>query len=269
VDRILKFLEDHREDMLEDLRLFVEAETPSTDKPLLDAFAKFLAGQAASVADGQTEIVPSEGSGDHVRARWGDEEAGPPILLLGHYDTVWSADTLEKMPFAVRDGRAAGPGVFDMKCGLVRACDVGVVNGGTRYNVVAAEAVADVDVRIVKTAEAERLAEIVSGLEAHHPGATVSVEGGQIWPPMERTQKPAELFGHARRLAAELGFELDEGFTGGASDGCLCAALGVPTLDGLGAVGGAHAAHERVIIATIPQRAALVARLLETLGNEP
>lgn len=380
MDKVLKFLEDHKEDMLEDLRLFVETETPSTDKPLLDAFAKFLAQHAASVADGRAEILPSEGSGNHVRVRWGDDEAGPPILLLGHYDTVWSAGTLETMPFEVRDGKAAGPGVFDMKCGLVQGLwavrtlremagverpvrllcnsdeevgspnsralieeearraavvlvlepsldgalktarkgvgryrvrvtgrpahagldpasgvsaveemarlvlelhghtdlegtgttvNVGVIDGGTRYNVVAAEAVADVDVRAVKVAEAERMTGVISGLEARHPEAKVSVEGGMIWPPMERTQKMAELFGHARGLAAEIGFELDEGFTGGASDGCLCAALGVPTLDGLGAVGGgAHAADEHMIVATMPQRAALVTRLLQTLGNE-
>lgn len=380
MNQMLEFLEDHGVDMLEDLRLFVEAETPSTDKPLLDTFAKFLAHHAASVADGRAEIVASKGSGDHVLVRWGDEEAGPPILLLGHYDTVWPAGTLEKMPFEVRDGKAAGPGVFDMKCGLVQGLwavkalrevagverpirllcnsdeevgspnsralieeearraavvlvlepsldgalktarkgvgryrvrvtgrpahagldpasgvsaveemarlvlelhgytdlegsgttvNVGVIDGGTRYNVVAAEAIADVDVRAVKVAEAERMAKVVSGLEAHHPEATVSVEGGMIWPPMERTHKTAELFAHARGLAAEIGFELDEGFTGGASDGCLCAALGVPTLDGLGAVGGgAHAADEHVIVATMPQRAALVSRLLQTLGNE-
>jgi glutamate carboxypeptidase len=87
-----------------------------------------------------------------------------------------------------------------------------------------------------------------------------------IWPPMERTEKIAELFDHARRLAADIGFELKEGLAGGASDGCLCADLGVPVLDGLGAVGGgAHATNEHVEVASIPLRAALVARLMETL----
>jgi glutamate carboxypeptidase len=83
---------------------------------------------------------------------------------------------------------------------------------------------------------------------------------------MERTAKIAELFYHARSLAGEIGFDLEEGLAGGASDGCLCAALGVPVLDGLGAVGGgAHAVDEHVEVASMVPRAALVARLLETL----
>src|SRR3712207_4170689 len=106
----------------------------------------------------------------------------------------------------------------------------------------------------------------ISDLQTHHPEAKVDVEGGMIWPPMERTEKIAELFDDARRLAADIGFELKEGLAGGASDGCLCADLGVPVLDGLGAVGGgAHATDEHVEVASIPLRAALVARLMETL----
>jgi len=144
--------------------------------------------------------------------------------------------------------------------------NVGVIKGGTRYNVVAAEASAEVDVRAVTAAEAERIEEIIFTLDSHHPEATVSVEGGQIWPPMERTEKTEELFEHARLLAGELGFDLREGLAGGASDGCLCAAVGAPTLDGLGAVGGgAHAADEHVEVESIPSRTALVARLIETL----
>jgi glutamate carboxypeptidase len=296
--------------------------------------------------------------------------------LLGHFDTVWTQGTLEKMPFEVVDGVATGPGVFDMKCGLVQGfwavralrevegierpvvflcnsdeevgspnsralieeearraravlvlepsldgalktarkgvgrfrihvegrpshaglnpeagisaieemarlilelhgytnletgttVNVGVIKGGTRYNVVAADASAEVDVRAVTTAEAERIEEIIRTLDSHHPEATVSVEGGQIWPPMERTEKTEELFEHARLLAGELGFDLKEGLAGGASDGCLCAAVGAPTLDGLGAVGGgAHAADEHVEVESIPSRTALVARLIETL----
>jgi glutamate carboxypeptidase len=141
-----------------------------------------------------------------------------------------------------------------------------VVKGGTRYNVVAAEASAEVDVRAVTLAETERMDEVISALKPHHLEARVSVEGGQIWAPMERTEKTQELFERARRLAEELGFNLKEGLAGGASDGCHCAAVGAPTLDGLGAVGaGAHAADERVEVESIPSRAALVARLMETL----
>jgi glutamate carboxypeptidase len=144
--------------------------------------------------------------------------------------------------------------------------NVGVMKGGTRYNVVAAEASAEVDVRAVTAAEAERMDGIISALKPSHSEAKISVEGGQIWPPMERTEKTEELFEHARQLAGELGFDLREGLAGGASDGCLCASVGAPTLDGLGAVGGgAHAADEHVEVESIPLRAALVARLMETL----
>jgi glutamate carboxypeptidase len=141
-----------------------------------------------------------------------------------------------------------------------------VVGGGTRYHVVAAEAFAEVDVRAVTVAEAERMDAVLSSLKTRHEGAEVRIEGGMIWPPMERTEKTAELFAHARQLAAEIGFELREGLAGGASDGCLCASVGAPTLDGLGAVGGgAHARDEHVEVSSIPERAALVARLMETL----
>lgn len=375
VDPILRFLEEHRVEMLEDLRLFVEQETPSTDKKLLDGFARFLA-EYAELAGGESEIVTAEGSGDHIRVRWNGEVSGPPIFLLGHYDTVWAKGTIEKMPFGVRDGVATGPGIFDMKCGLVQGfwavralrevskvrrplvfvcnsdeevgsptsralieeearraqtvlvlepslagalktarkgvgryvlevagipshaglnpeggvsaieemarlildlhghtdhetgttVNVGVVGGGTRYNVVAAEASAEVDVRAITMAEAERMDTVLSSLKARHEEARVRVEGGVIWPPMERTEKTAELYARARELAAELGFDLREGLAGGASDGCLCASVGAPTLDGLGAVGGgAHAKDEHIEVSSMPERAALVARLMETL----
>jgi glutamate carboxypeptidase len=144
--------------------------------------------------------------------------------------------------------------------------NVGVVSGGTRYNVIAAETVAEVDVRAVTRAEADRMVEVISHLKPRHPEAAIEIEGGIIWPPMERTEKISELFDHAHRLAADIGFELREGLAGGASDGCLCADLGVPVLDGLGAVGGgAHATNEHVEVASIPLRAALVTRLMETL----
>lgn len=376
MDPLVKFFREHQDQMLEDLGAFVEWETPSTDKDLLDSFSRFLADYAGSAAGGRAEIVPAAGSGDHVLTRWGEEDGSPPLMLLGHYDTVWPAGTLKAMPFAVEGGVATGPGVFDMKCGLIQGfwavralhevlgverpltflcnsdeeigsptsrtlierealraatvlvlepslggalktarkgvgrykirvagrpshagldpeegisaieemarlilelhdytnretgttVNVGVVSGGTRYNVLAAEAIADVDVRAVTRAEADRMVEVVSRLNPRHPEATIEIEGGIIWPPMERTEKISELFNHAHRLAADIGFEMREGLAGGASDGCLCADLGVPVLDGLGAVGGgAHATDEHVEVASIALRAALVTRLMETL----
>jgi glutamate carboxypeptidase len=375
LDRILSFLGEHREEMIADLRRFVELETPSTDKSLLDGFAEFLAGYAETTTGGLAEVLENEAGGNHVRVRCGGDE--PPIMLLGHFDTVWPPGTIETMPFSVRDGIASGPGVFDMKCGLVQGfwavrslrealgiekpvvflcnsdeeigspssrsliesearmasrvmvlepssdgalktarkgvlrfriwvtgrpahagldpaagisaidelarltlklhgysdpegtettVNVGVFKGGTRYNVVAAEASAEVDVRVKTQAEAERMIGVVSGLKPHRPEARVRVEGGMVWPPMERSNKTAELFQQAQLLAREIGIELEEISVGGASDGCFCAALGVPVLDGLGAVGGgAHAVDEHVEVASMVPRAALVARLLETL----
>src|SRR5919199_568660 len=362
--------------MLEDLRNFVERETPSTDKYLLDGFAEFLADYAASVANGRAEILPTQGSGNNVRVSWGNEDGGPPIFLLGHYDTVWPAGTLERMPFGVTDGVATGPGVFDMKSGLVQGfwavralrevvgvdrpvvflcnsdeeigsptsraiieqeaaraaavfvlepsyngavktarkgvgifhaelvgkpshagldpfagvsaieelahlmldlhalsdpdtgttVNIGVVSGGTRSNVVAATARAEIDLRVVTRAEAERMTQSILGWKPHHPELGVRLPGGMNRPPMERTDKTAHLFHRAQELAYDLGLDLEEALVGGGSDGNFCAALGVPVLDGLGAVGGgAHARQEHVLVDAMPRRAALVTRLLETV----
>src|ERR687890_484769 len=120
LNHTLEYLEEHRNDMLQDLQRFVEMETPSTNKRLLDDFAQFLTGYAGSAVGGRAEVLPTEGSGNNVRVRWGGEYGEPLLLLLGHFDTVWAQGTLEKMPFGVVDGVATGPGVFDMKCGLVQ-----------------------------------------------------------------------------------------------------------------------------------------------------
>ena len=141
--------------------------------------------------------------------------------------------------------------------------NVGVVHGGTRPNVVAAEAEAHVDVRVQTLAEAERIDAAIRGLGATLAGAVLTIDGGLNRPPMERSPAMATLFEQARRIAAGMGVELREGSTGGGSDGNFTAALGVPTLDGLGPEGeGAHAAHEHVDTESFPRRAALVAGLL-------
>jgi len=141
--------------------------------------------------------------------------------------------------------------------------NVGVVLGGTRPNVVAAAAEAQVDVRVTTLAEAERIDRAIRGLKASLPGAQLDISGGLNRPPMERSPAMAELFARARDIAQSMGVTLDEGSTGGGSDGNFTAAMGVPTLDGLGAEGeGAHAAHEHVVTGSLPRRAALVAALL-------
>ena len=144
--------------------------------------------------------------------------------------------------------------------------NVGVIQGGTRYNVVAAEAVADFDMRVSTEAEAKRMTAFIESLKPKDPDTRVAVTGGLRWPVMERTTTTVALFGRARAIARELGFDLEESQSGGASDGNFCADVGASVLDGLGAVGGgAHADHEHVVVSRLPERAALVARLLEEL----
>ena len=116
--------------------------------------------------------------------------------------------------------------------------------------------------------DAERIGRAITALRAEDPRTRVVVTGGINRPPMERTAGVVRLFELARAVADEQGWRLEEGMTGGGSDGNFTAALGVPTLDGLGAVGdGAHALHEHVVIKDLAPRAALVAGLLERLGD--
>ena len=144
---------------------------------------------------------------------------------------------------------------------------VGVVQGGTRSNVVPAEAAAEVDVRVTSMGEAERIATSIKNLTPKMPEARLEIRGSMNRPPMERTADTARLFDIARTLAAEIGIDLKEGGTGGASDGNFTSALGIPTLDGLGAVGeGAHAVNEWVKIDSMPARAALVAGLIRAIS---
>jgi glutamate carboxypeptidase len=299
----------------------------------------------------------------------------PAQLLLGHCDTVWARGTLESMPVGIVDGRLTGPGVYDMKAGLVQGIfalralrdlgltpevtpaffidsdeeigshesiprleraarrmrrvfvlepslgpegklktrrkgslrftihirgraahsgldpekgasailelarviqklyeladpekgitvNVGVVAGGLRANVVAPEARAELDVRVLAWEDALRLEKTIQDLQAVTPGTTLEVLGGIDRPPLEATPGNRLLWEAAQRQAADLGILLAEGTAGGASDGSLTSRF-VPTLDGLGAVGdGAHALHEHVLVDRMPERAALLALLM-------
>jgi len=142
----------------------------------------------------------------------------------------------------------------------------GVIRGGTRTNVVAGEATAAVDARVGKAMDIAYLDKKFRSLRPFDQRCQVEVRGGIGRPPMVPSKKGVALFTLARRLARELGWDLEEASVGGGSDGNFTAALGIPTLDGLGAVGeGAHARHESVVIAEMPRRAALLARLIETI----
>jgi len=370
---------DERSDaMVAALADLVGQESPSTDKQALDALAGLLAERWRD-AGAEVQILADPTAGNHVRASVPGRavsEAGPQaVLLLGHYDTVWPVGTLARRPFRVDGERALGPGVCDMKSGLViaefalraiaaldlplrrpvvmlmnsdeevgshtsraqiesaareAACvlvlepsipggalktarkgvgsfrlevrgraahagvapqegvsaieelarqilklhamtnldvgttvNVGVIEGGTRSNVVAARATAQIDVRAWTRAEATRIGAAIHALKPFNPSAAISVRGGFGRFPMERTQGTVKLFETAQRVGQSLGIPLSEGSSGGGSDGNFTAAIGVPTLDGLGAVGdGSHAEHEYIELASLPARAALLAGLL-------
>jgi glutamate carboxypeptidase len=374
-EQLLRDLEAQQQRFLAELEEFVALESPSNEKRALDSFADTLAAEVESIDGARVDLIQDETNGAHLRAQWGGDPDRAPVLLLGHYDTVWPLGTIARMPFRTDGDRAYGPGILDMKAGLLqglwairtyrqrggdrpvvllvnsdeevgsessrglieteaRRCafalvlepalddgrlktsrrglaryriavtgrashsglapdagvnaidelcellqrvaqladptletdlNVGLVEGGTRFNVVPARAECEVGVRVKTSAEGDRIARSLAELRARREGASVEVRGRPLWPPMELTPETADLSRHAVALAAELGFELGAGHAGGASDGCHCAAVGAPVLDGLGAVGaGAHAADEHILLAEIPRRIALLVRLLET-----
>lgn len=152
----------------------------------------------------------------------------------------------------------------DLKRGIT--VNPGVISGGTRTNVIAAETRIDVDVRVKRTKDAANLDKKFRSLKPIDKRCKIRVTGGLNRPPMERTWKIANLFADATKIAAEMDIKLEESSTGGGSDGNFTAALGVPTLDGLGAVGeGAHAANESILINRIADRVALLAGLISNL----
>jgi glutamate carboxypeptidase len=151
-------------------------------------------------------------------------------------------------------------GFTDLARGIT--ANPGVMSGGTRTNVIAAEARVEVDIRVARLADADVLEEKFRALRPFDSRCRIRVEGGLNRPPMERTAAIAELFAKARAIGAAMGVEVEESATGGGSDGNFTAALGVPTLDGLGAVGeGAHAVNESILVDRIADRVALLAGL--------
>lgn len=155
-------------------------------------------------------------------------------------------------------------GFVDLKRGIT--VNPGVIAGGTRSNVVAAEARADVDIRVPRLRDAEMLDRKFHALRPVDKRCEIEIEGGMNRPPMERSVGIVQLFRTAQQLARDLGITLEESMTGGGSDGNFTAALGIATLDGLGGVGeGAHALNESILIGRIADRTALMAKLLAAL----
>ncbi len=359
--------------MLHHLRALVELESPTEDPAGVNQTMRY-AVDIAEELGGTVIVHPQAAFGDIHELRFGHlDVATKPILLLGHLDTVWPHGTLAAMPWREADGRLFGPGVLDMKAGVVmaltalaalrdlgltppatlllnseeeigspvsrpiterlalrssavfvlepaqglayktarkgvgeytlhvtgvashagvdfdrghsailelahlvqtvsaftdpalgRTVNCGIIAGGTRSNVVAAHATAEVDIRIAQAADAVEVDRLFHALRPIDPACTLTVRGGINRPPMERSPGTVCLFEQAQRLAAEIGFPLTEASTGGGSDGNFTAALGVPTLDGMGAVGdGAHAAHESILIEHLVPRTTLLAAMIE------
>ncbi len=152
-------------------------------------------------------------------------------------------------------------GFTDLDCGIT--VNPGVISGGTRSNVVAGEARAEVDIRVARLKDAPALDRKFRALRPIDRRCRMEISGGLNRPPLERSADVVRLFQTAQRLGRELGRKLEESQTGGGSDGNFTAALGIPTLDGLGGVGeGAHATHENILIDRIADRTALLAKLV-------
>lgn len=375
---ILRRLKPRLPQMLATLRQFVEAESPSLEKAAADRCCGLIAA-AWRKQDVRVERLAQKHRGDHLHITYcpGNTRPAGQLLVLGHYDTVYSSGTLRNMPFRISRGKAYGPGIFDMKAGIVQALfalqalqetnaelrkrlvflwtsdeeigsessrkllqaearrsdavfvlepsfgprgllktarkgvgtaeltvhgrashaglapqeginaihelaqqlariekwnnlrrgvtiNAGVIEGGSRTNVIPEHARAALDLRALRLSDMRSLEGRLHSLSAIHSGARLEITGGFDRPPLERKMSAA-LFARAKSLAAQMKLPLGECTVGGGSDGNLTAALGVPTLDGLGAVGdGAHSSQEHILINTMPTRAALLASLLAT-----
>jgi glutamate carboxypeptidase len=364
----------HREQILADLRDLAALDAPSGDVELLDASAAVLERRALGLC-GRLERRATT-AGTHLEIRFGPDE-GRPVLMMGHYDTVWPRGSAAARPLAVDDGVVRGPGVFDMRGGVVAALNavaglsdvgaltrpvmllltadeeagsatseelivrlgeeasvvlvpeppladgglkttrkgvltyrisiqgrashagldpergisaihellvvgqsarsladpargttvnVGVVSGGSRSNVVAAEASAEIDVRVATMDEYAAVESWFAVVASSTPGASVTVDRLHVRPPMERTPAVAAAAERTRDAARLLGLELSEGGAGGGSDGNFLACRGVAVVDGLGPVGGgAHALDEHIVLDSLADRVALLGLLTAVL----
>lgn len=375
------WLDRHIDAMATDVEELVSRESPSTDAVLKSEFVEWLLPWLRERVTGLSEpwIAPTDANGHTTVVRVGEPGAtSETVTALLHFDTVWERGTIDSRPFRLASGRMTGPGVFDMKAGIVQlvwairaaqqcglplppltllfsgdeeigsagsrpiiesVCvgtgavlvfepsyhgdlktsrkgtgsfdatftgipahpgldpgkgasaiqaaaecvnffysledrsmgtqvSVGVLHGGTRRNVVAEYARMEVDIRVARQSEADRLDSALRHWNPSDPRVSVRFTGGWSRPVMERTVGTVALFERAKAIGAELGIELHEVSVGGASDGNFAAALGVPVLDGLGAVGdGAHATNEWASLADMPVRAGVVAHLLADLRS--
>ena len=377
VRRRLDYFQARQDEIVQTVQEFVEIESPSDSKTAVDKLAAVVA-QRFEALGGHIRFHKCQDFGDHLQVDFPGKQSGKPILLLGHYDTVYPLGTLATMPCRIADGRLWGPGSLDMKSGIALmlaaieglqafhgelprpvsvllvsdeevgsssrpitealarksaavlvlepsyglqgavktsrkgvgdytlrvtgkaahsgldfekgqsaivelakqitaisslvdlkrglTLNVGLVQGGTRVNVVPAEATAMLDVRVVRMKDAAAIDRMLRRLKPFNRKCKLGISGGVNRPPMERTAGVAALYKKAAEIAGELGWKLEEAAVGGGSDGNFTAALGIPTLDGLGGVGeGAHAQHESIVISELPRRAALLAGLIDQM----
>jgi glutamate carboxypeptidase len=179
-----------------------------------------------------------------------------------HAGVDFSAGASAILELARQIERVAG--FTNLKTGVT--VNPGLITGGSRSNVVAAEASTVVDIRTPRLRDADALDRKFHALKPFDKRCRLEIEGGLNRPPMERSVGVVQLFRTAQQLARQLGITIEESMTGGGSDGNLTAALGIPTLDGLGGVGeGAHAANESILIHRIADRTALLAKLVAAL----
>ena len=232
-----------------------EVGSPSS-RPYTEAEARrsdaVLVAEPAAGLEGNVKTARKGGGGYTIQVRGKASHAG-----LDFASGVSAVTELSRQLLRIADWT-------DLKTGVT--VNPGVIGGGTRSNVVAEEAWAEVDVRVPRAADARRIEKKFQALKPFDRQASLWVEGSLRRPPMERTAATVKLFRLAQDLAQDLGVELGEAQVGGGSDGNFTAALGVPTLDGLGGVGeGAHALHESILINRIPDRIALLAKLIAAL----
>jgi glutamate carboxypeptidase len=255
------------------VRALRELEIPVASKVLLQLNSDEEVGSPSSralteknAARSQAVLVLEPGTGLEGKLKTARKGVGDFTIRVhgkaSHAGVDFQAGASAVLELARQIERIAG--FTQLKHGIT--VNPGVVAGGTRSNVVAAEASAEVDIRVGRLKDAPALEQKFRELKPYDPRCTIEVSGGLNRPPMERSAGIARLCRMAQKLARELGIELQESQTGGGSDGNFTAALGVPTLDGLGGVGeGAHAANESILIDRMADRTALIAKLLAAL----
>src|SRR5215469_4765394 len=335
----LHYFESRQDALLKTIREFVEIESPSDDKSSTDRIGAFFAERFAKMG-GRTQVHRAEKYGDNHQIDFSGAGHHKPVLLLGHFDTVYSLGTLAAMPCHVDNGRLYGPGVLDMKAGValmlfaieglqawhgqlprpvtvflvsdeevgsyssrkitedlaresgavlvlepaagvrgaVKTARKGVGDYTLTIKGVAAHAGLDpgkghsailelarqIAVRIRSAKQAVGLDRKMRSLTPFDRHCQLAIEGGINRMPMERNPGVAALYKKAKALARQIQWRLEEAAVGGGSDGNFTAAIGIPTLDGMGGVGqGAHALHEHIVIAELPRRAMLLAGLIE------